>query len=144
MSGFPEREIDEYDIIKKNFSSILIKSEKITEKVKYIKSELKMNSFGMYFNPMIGSINEMFAIFSQNLSYFQNYKVYKDDIFNTFNVICTAFDSFLKSFNSILNSKELKQLISQIQTDINAFSQFILIFTSIFKEIIFKMNNSRT
>lgn len=143
MSGFPEREIDEYDIIKKNFSSILIKSEKITEKVKYIKSELKMNSFGMYFNPMIGSINEMVAIFSQNLSYFQNYKVYKDDIFNTFNVICTAFDSFHKSFNSILNPKKSKLLISQIQTDINTLSQFILVFASIFKEIIFKMNNSK-
>ena len=125
-------------------SIILIKVDLIVKMVDEIKISLQQNSFGLYYNLMIESTKKMALTIIDSCNILLQIDLFKCDFSKSLKIINNYLDCFLKSLNLINDYQDQKKLISQIQVEINSYSQYFLIFSFNFIGIMEKIHKNKS
>ncbi|KAK8842585.1 hypothetical protein M9Y10_025443 [Tritrichomonas musculus] len=120
----------------KFIEQISCKSDQVEAIVGKFSAILKIKYFTPNIRSMIESTKKMMSIIQQNLGYLNDTELFRDDFNKSIHIVDMAYDCYIKSLNSIVDPiKELK-LINFLKINIDSFAQSIIIFSSIFQDVI--------
>lgn len=118
------------------------KTKKLEAILFNIAEKQKLTNFGPNIKNMIESTTKILQIISNNLDYLNNTDIFKEDFNKSIHVIDNAYEAYIKVMNSITNIQKESKLINQMKINIDNFAQSIIIFSSIFEEIMNEISNT--